>query len=79
LPKGGYDKVPVRFIIYKIPLEEHKNRVNKIDKRLKQAKDKRISESYKKELAYSIYITNIPKEVINGKIIGTLYKYRWEL
>ena len=76
---GVNERLPVRFIIYKMPNKEYQKRVDKINKRLQQVKDKQISLNYKKELGYSIYITNIPQKILKGKLIGTLYKYRWEI
>jgi hypothetical protein len=76
---GAKEKLPVRIIIHKTPKKEYLERIRKISKKIKDRKKKEISKDYKERLKYSIFITNIPKNKLEGKYIGTLYKYRWEI
>ncbi len=76
---GDKERIPVRIIAYKMPDVVYKKRVEKASKHNQKKKNKDISESHKNELKYSIFITNIPQSVLPPELIGTLYKYRWEI
>lgn len=76
---GDKERVPVRVVAYKMPDEIYKKRVEKANKQNKKKRNKDISEKYKNELKYSIFVTNIPQSVLLPELIGTLYRYRWEI
>lgn len=74
----GNDKVPVRLIMYK-------NTEDVVNKRLREAnkvaksKGRTMSESKKLSLYFSMFITNVPKEMLSDELIGTIYRLRWEV
>lgn len=76
---GDKEKTPVRIVAYKMPDDIYKKRVEKASKHSQKKKNKDISERYKNELKYSVFITNIPLSVLPSELVGTLYKYRWEI
>lgn len=71
-------KVPVRFVAYRCP-------ENVIDKRRRIAhqtakkQGRTLSAVNVALMAFTIFITNVPKEIWEAKIIGTVYKLRWEI
>lgn len=74
----GKGKVPVRLIMYK-------NTEDVVNKRLREAnkvaksKGRVMSESKKLALHYSMFITNVPEEMLSDELIGTIYRLRWEV
>jgi hypothetical protein len=74
----GKDKVPVRLIMYRNPDDV-------VNKRLREAnivaksKGRTMSESKKLSLHFSMFITNIPEEMLSDEVIGTIYRLRWEV
>lgn len=74
----GKDKVPIRLIMYRNP-------ENVVNKRLREAnrvaksKGRTMSESKRLLLHFSMFITNIPKEMLSDEAIGTIYRLRWEV
>lgn len=75
----GKEEVSVRVIAYEMPDEVYKKRLEKASKHSIKKNNKDITEGHKNELKYSIFITNIPQSVLAPELIGTLYKYRWEI
>lgn len=76
---GNKETILVRVVAYKMPDEVYKKRLEKASKHSKKKNNKDVPESRKNELKYSIFITNIPQSVLAPELIGTLYKYRWEI
>lgn len=74
----GKDKIPIRLIIYRNPDDV-------VNKRLRdanivaKAKGRTISESKKISLYFSMFIINIPEEMLSNELIGTIYRIRWEV
>ncbi len=72
----GRGKIPIRLIIYRQPQEV-------TDKRLRDAykgrKSRNMSKSKKLCLQFSIFVTNVPKEILPTPLIGTIYRLRWSI
>ncbi len=74
---GSEKKLGMRMVARRLPKA-------KAAKRIKAAKNNRHSkanhsEEYFELLRYEIYLTNIPKEKLNGKNIAILYGLRWHI
>lgn len=71
-------KVPVRLIAYRVPVEVSEQR-----RRAAHATAKKQGRTLtKKSLAlldFSIFITNVPKEIWEPGIVGTIYRLRWQI
>ena len=68
-----------RLIAYRLPEEVRKDRVRRKKLEYKRRYGKIPPKKLLKSLQYSIYITNIPKEKVSAKMIGTLYRIRWQI
>ena len=74
----GKDKVSIRLIMYR-------NSEDVMNKRLREAnivaksKGRTMSKSKRLSLHFSMFITNIPEEMLSDEVIGTIYRLRWEV
>ncbi len=74
----GQDKVPSRLVIYLLPKEVIEKRRRDANKRAKQT-GRPISRNKQLYLQYSLFVTNISKDVLTSEQIGTIYRLRWEI
>lgn len=74
---GAKEKIPVRLVALPISTEQAAERRRKA----KNDRDKRLnhSDDYYELLGYSIYVTNIEKEICSAAEIYLLYKLRWQI
>ncbi|MFT4554004.1 MAG: hypothetical protein ACI9S8_002649 [Chlamydiales bacterium] len=75
---GGIQKVPVRLIAYRVP-EEILNQRSRKQNRSAQKKGRTVSKKSKQWVRFTFLITNVSIEVWKAKVIGTVYKLRWEI
>ncbi len=72
---GSKKQIPMRLVARKLPKAKAKKRIESA------RKDRHSKANHSKEyyelLKYEIYLTNIPKEQLNGKNIAKLYGLRW--
>lgn len=73
----GEKKVLVRLVCYLQPKEVTQKRLTEANKRAKRT-GRTLSRSKKLCMSYSFFITNVPREMIDTKMIGTVYRLRWE-
>ncbi len=74
---GAKKRLPMRLVARKLPKGEAQKRVREARKdRHSRAAH---SEEYYELLKYEIYLTNIPKESVDGKGIAKLYGLRWHI
>jgi len=76
---GKKERLKCRMICYRLPEDVVTNRIRK---KRAEYKNRGLNPPSKKLLAnlkYAIFITNIPKEKVSSKMIGTLYKIRWQI
>lgn len=72
------EKIPVRFIAYKVPEEIANKR-----RREAYAKAKKEGRTLTKKsltlLDFSLFITNVPAEIWAAEVVGTIYRIRWQI
>jgi Transposase DDE domain len=71
----GEVKVPVRLIAVKVPESVRQKRIQKF----KALRKKEPTEDYVTWCGYSIFITNISKEMFSSDIVISIYKIRWQI
>lgn len=71
-------KEAVRMIIELMPEEELNRRIQKAEKEAKK-KGRQLGEEYKCRARLNIFITNIPKEILNKTQIHKVYTIRWQI
>jgi len=76
---GVKEKLKCRLIAYRLPEEIANERIRKKKIECKRHAGKEPSKKMLASLKYAIFITNIPQEKIESKMIGTLYKIRWQI
>lgn len=74
----GDDRLPVRLIAYRNPPEVIKERRRKAYKKAKEMK-RNLSQAKLALLDFSLFVTNIPEELLSKEVIGTVYRLRWEI
>jgi Transposase DDE domain len=72
------EKFPVRLIAYRAPKELAEKRRREANKEAKK-KGKQRSKASKNRLDFSFFITNVPKEIWEAEVIGTVYTVRWQI
>lgn len=74
---GKEQQLKIRLIAIPIPLAQ----ANERRRRASRDRDKRLNHSkdYYQSLGYSIYLSNIPKQICDSKEIFQLYKLRWNI
>lgn len=77
----GKERFPVRLIGEKVPDFVKEKRKKSYEKnKIKRDKKKQISENYLSWIGYSIFVTNIPSEMMNcAKVIINIYRIRWQI
>lgn len=76
--KISNQKLATRLIAIKVSDDIYNERVRNLKKAYRQRR-KTPKQSTLKLQQYVIFITNIPKEMIASKHIGTIYRLRWEI
>ena len=76
---GVNDKLKSRVIAYRLPQEIANERIRKKRLEYKRRGVNAPSKELLASLKYAIFITNIPKDKVCAKMIGTLYKIRWQI
>jgi len=72
------NKVPVRLIAYRVPDEVSAGRKRKAHATAKK-QGRTLTKKSLNLLAFSIFITNVPKEVWPAEVVGTIYRIRWQI
>jgi hypothetical protein len=73
----GEMRLPMRLICYPQPKEVTEKRLREANERAKRT-GRTLSQSKKLCMYYTFFITNVPKEMLEAKIVGTIYRLRWE-
>jgi len=76
---GKNERLKNRMICYRLPKDVADSRIRKKKAEYKKRAVNPPSKELLKSLQYAIFITNIPKEKVSAKMIGTLYKVRWQI
>lgn len=72
----GIEKVASRLIIYRQPPEVTNKRLRDASK---YGRNKTMSKSKRLCMHFSMFITNVPAEILTPSLIGTIYRLRWEI
>ena len=76
---GKKEKIKCRMIIQKIPQEVASKRIRKASQGGKRTEGYQLSKEYKIKAHYNIFITNVPKEILNAHQILDAYRLRWQI
>ena len=71
----GEVKVPVRVIAVEVPKKVKLQRAQKY----KELRKREPTEDYVTWCGYSIFVTNIPRELFSGEHVIAIYKIRWQI
>ena len=74
----GEAKLAVRLIVERLPPQAYEQRKRNANKTAKR-KGKKITEQKKKLMAYNIFITNIPEQIVPAQKIWKIYSSRWQI
>ena len=72
---GAKEKVPLRLVAQKLPDEVARHRKQKAKK--DRNKKTNHSETYYKELEWTIFLTNVEAEVLSPQEVTQIYRLRW--
>jgi Transposase DDE domain len=74
-------RIKVRIVGEKVPEEVRQKRIERHKKNvIKRDKKKKMSEDYVDWFGYSVFITNVSREMLaSAAIIMTIYKIRWQI
>jgi hypothetical protein len=75
---AGDIRLPVRLVAYKVPKEVLNQRLRRAHKGAKEM-GRVLSKAKLDLLQFSLFITNVPEELLSAEIIGTVYRLRWEI
>lgn len=72
------ERLEVRLIAYRVPREVVEERRRKANKSAKEM-GRTLSNEKIALLDFSLFVCNIPVEMISSEVIGTIYRIRWEI
>jgi len=76
----GPDKIPCRLIIYRAPDSVVNERIRKAAANYKKKnKGKTLSKSQRNWLKFSLFVTNVTREMWSPEVVGTIYRLRWQI
>jgi hypothetical protein len=74
----GEERIPSRLVAYRAPKEVVNERRRKAHKKAREM-GRTLSKAKLDLLSFSLFVTNIPQEKLEAKMIGTIYRLRWEI
>jgi nucleoside diphosphate kinase len=75
---GQTDKLKTRLVVYRSPQEVIKARTRQA-RRNATKKGRTPTQKYFEWLKFSFFVTNVPVEIWSAKVIGTIYRLRWQI
>lgn len=72
------ERLKVRMVAYRVPKDIIAKRRRMTHKRAKEM-GRTTSQKKLALLDFSLFVTNIPSEMVSSEIIGTIYRIRWEI
>lgn len=72
------EKIPVRLVAYRAPKEVVDQR-RMIANRNAQKRGQTMSEASRNRLDFSIFITNVSRDIWKAEVVGTIYTLRWQI
>jgi Transposase DDE domain len=75
---GEKYKAPARLLIELMPEDEIETRMRKASREAEK-KGRKLSQRYRAYASLGLFITNVPKEWMEGQNIRTVYRLRWQI
>ena len=74
----GQDKLPCRLVVYRAPEAVVNERIRKANASAKK-KGRQLSDDHKQWLRFTLFVTNVSRDVWLPDVIGTIYRVRWQI
>jgi hypothetical protein len=74
----GHERVPCRLLAYRLPDHVVQERRRKALEEARK-KGRKLSQEYLDWLSFGLYITNVTQQVWPPKVVGTVYRLRWQV
>lgn len=74
----GQERLPCRLLAYRLPDDVVKQRRRKASEEARK-KGRMLTQEYLNWLAFGFYITNVSQQVWSSKVVGTVYRLRWQV
>ncbi len=74
----GHERVPCRLLAYRLPDPVVQERRRKALEEARK-KGRELSQEYLEWLSFGLYITNVSQQVWPPKVVGTVYRLRWQV
>ena len=74
----GHERVPCRLLAYRLPNPVVQERRRKALEEARK-KGRELSQEYLDWLSFGFYITNVSEQVWPPKVVGTVYRLRWQV
>ncbi len=74
----GHERVPCRLLAYRLPNPVVQERRRKALEEARK-KGRQLSPEYLDWLSFGLYITNVSQQVWPPKVVGTIYRLRWQV
>lgn len=71
-------RIPCRMVAYSLPQEVAERRRQKA-KENGRRQGRTVSQKHLKLMNWSVYVTNVPSDMLNAKHIASLYRIRWQI
>jgi hypothetical protein len=78
LKLGEKEKIDVRLVAYRLSDEEAEKRIRKLHRNA-QKKGKTLKKETLELARWSIYVTNVPEEILTAQQIYLVYSLRWQI
>jgi hypothetical protein len=74
----GQERLPCRLLAYRLPDDVVEQRRRKASEEARK-KGRMLTQEYLNWLAFGFYITNVSQQVWSSKVVGTVYRLRWQV
>ncbi len=74
----GEEKLSCRLVAYRLPDEVVKERCGKA-RSTAQKKGRQLSKDYLNRLRFGFFVTDVPSEIWEPEVVGTVYRLRWQI
>ena len=74
----GQERLPCRLLAYRLPADVVAQRRRKASAEARK-KGRMLTQEYLNWLAFGWYITNVSQQVWASKVVGTVYRLRWQV
>ena len=74
----GQERVPCRLLAYRLSEDVVKQRQRKAHEEARK-KGRMLTQEYLNWLAFGLYITNVSQQIWPSKVVGTIYRLRWQV